>query len=152
MDLQAMSLTVIAGGILLAPPSHPPPVDGIASHTSPEHRRNSTGATSDFDQKLSELVNIGSDVADALEGVISRIGSSSNGAVTVADEPLDVKATVLSLITDRLMAGFDGNKTQSERAIHQEDDTQTTGESVDESEAGHAVNRHSPSSRSLNPH
>lgn len=134
MDLQAMSLTVIAGGILLAHLATLRLLMECKSHlTGASTELN--GATSDFDQKLSELVNIGSDVADALEGVISRIGSSSNGAVTVADEPLDVKATVLSLITDRLMAGFDGNKTQSERAIHQEDDTQTTGESVDESEA-----------------
>ena len=82
-----------------------------------------------------ELVTVGADAAVCWGCVISRFGSSSNGTVSVAVEPRGVKATVLSLITDRLMAVLDGNKTQSERAIHQEDDTQTTGESVDESEA-----------------
>ena len=133
MDLQALSLTVIAGGILLAHLATLRLLMECKAHLSGASSE-LNGATSDFDQKLSELVNIGSDVADALEGVVTRIGSSSNGVVTVADEPLDVKATVLSLITDRLMAGIDGSKTQSERAIYQENDTTTQGESVLDSE------------------
>jgi hypothetical protein len=133
MDLQAMSLTVIAGGILLAHLATLRLLMECKVHLSGASSE-LNGATSDFDQKLSELVNIGSDVADALDGVLSGVGSTPARSASVADEPFDLKATVLSLITDRLMAGIDGSKTQSERAIQQENDTTTPSESVLDSE------------------
>lgn len=134
MDLQALSLTVIAGGILLAHLATLRLLMDCKSHLAGASTELDS-RTSDFDRKLAELVHIGSDVADALEGVVSRISSSSNGGVSVAAEPLDVKATVLSLITDRLMAGIDGIKTEPQRSIPEENDTTTPSDDVLDSES-----------------
>ena len=78
-----------------------------------------------INESLMELMRIGSDVAD-------QIDSIANGGGVVAPQAhlpkVDMQATIMSLIADKVIGGLDGNKTQSERTIYEENST--TPESI----------------------
>ncbi len=71
----------------------------------------------DSTRHFTELVAIGSDLADVLE---SALDGGSTGAPAPVSGPVDLPSTILSLITSRMMEGLDGGTTGQERAVHEQ--------------------------------
>jgi hypothetical protein len=75
-----------------------------------------------INESLMELMRIGSDVAD-------QIDSIANGGGVVAPQAhlpkVDMQATIMSLIADKILGGINGGQKEQEWTI-QQDDPQTT--------------------------
>jgi len=74
-----------------------------------------------------EVVRIGSDVADQIDTIALGSGVASVASVS---PPVDLQSSIMSLIANQFLGGSNGNQTQQERSIYQENDT--TPESLSE--------------------
>jgi hypothetical protein len=83
------------------------------------------GSISAMNEAMMEVIRIGSDVADQMDSIAAGAGVAS---VPTLSPKVDLQTTIMSLIADKVIGGLDGNKTQSERTIYEENST--TPESI----------------------
>lgn len=129
MSIEALALNCLAGGILVAHLATLRLLWDCKNHL--------TGEAANFghfqavvSDSVDELVRIGSDVADQIDTVAN---GAVAGAVATSMPEVDIKSTIIDLITSNILGSFDGNKTQSERAIYSEEGETTQSESISES-------------------
>mgnify|MGYP003682061161 CR=1 FL=1 len=72
---------------------------------------------------LQEMVRIGADVADALDGVMAGLSDSGVPASAVLSKPPSIQDTIMGLMLDRFLTPNHGDTTQQERAVFQDDTT-----------------------------
>ena len=124
MLLENVAFTLLALGILLA---HLATLRLLAAckteltdHMTENHRRAELSAG-----HLEEVVRIGADVADALEGLVVGFGEQSGSNPAVLQRPASVQDTIMGLIVERFLGGFDGGTTGQEWTVHQEQEATT---------------------------
>ena len=88
------------------------------------HLSTSDERSAESSQYLDEIVRIGADVADTLEGLISGVVTNDSGSSPVISKPPNLQDTIIQFMVDRFLPLSDGSKTQQERPIF-EDDPQT---------------------------
>lgn len=71
-------------------------------------------------QSLDEIVRIGADVADAVEGLVSGIAVSDSGGNPVLSRTPNIQEAIIEYMVDRFMPSNDGSKTQQERPIYED--------------------------------
>ena len=71
-------------------------------------------------QSLDEIVRIGADVADAVEGLVTGISVSDSGGSPVLSRTPNIQEAIIEYMVDRFMPSNDASKTQQERPIYQE--------------------------------
>ena len=72
---------------------------------------------------LEEVVRIGSDVADALEGLIVGVEAQGGAPSAVLAPAPNMRDTMIQLMLDRFLGGLDASQAEQERAVHQEPTT-----------------------------
>ena len=73
------------------------------------------------------MIRIGSDVADQIDNLSVGGGVVSSPALS---PQMDIQGTIMSLIADKVLGGFDGTKPS--RTISSEEENGTTPESISE--------------------
>ena len=88
---------------------------------------NFNGVISDMSESMLEVVRIGSDVADQIDNI-----SMGQGVASVAQEsaPMDLQSTILGLIGKQFLGSINGDQTEQERTIYEENNK--TPESISE--------------------
>ena len=74
---------------------------------------------------LEEVVRIGADVADSLDGLIAGLPADGGGGAPVLTKPPSLQDTIIGLMVDRFLGPQHGGTTQQEWAVHQEQETTT---------------------------
>ena len=133
MTLEMLLLSLIAGGILVAQLlclRHHSALVGIIK----AHEPHFTDITTNFsdvgdgiNESLMEMIRIGSDVADQIDNLSVGGGVVSSPALS---PQMDIQGTIMSLIADKVLGGFDGTKPS--RTISSEEENGTTPESISE--------------------
>ncbi|MAH91377.1 MAG: hypothetical protein CMA11_06360 [Euryarchaeota archaeon] len=75
-------------------------------------------------QSLEEIVRIGADVADTLDGLSVGLTSPESAATATFSQPQSIQDTIIALMVDKFLGNEHGSTTQQERPIH-EDNPQT---------------------------
>jgi hypothetical protein len=99
----------------------------LTDHMTVNHQRAELSAG-----HLEEVVRIGSDVADALEGLVVGFSDVGSPPSPVMARPPSLQDTMIQLMVDRFLGGSDGGTTGQEWTVHQEQAT-TTNDVDDES-------------------
>ena len=73
--------------------------DELSEHMAANHARSETSTG-----HLEEVVRIGADVADALEGLVSGLPTDVGGASTVLAKPPSLQDTIIELMVERFLA------------------------------------------------
>jgi hypothetical protein len=98
----------------------PAAVDGSLAdrlHPITEGLADLCGTHSGVNEGIMEVCRIGADLADALE---SMPAGGVAGKATPSTGGESVQATIMQLMLDRFLGGLNGNQTQQEWAVHQE--------------------------------
>ena len=133
MTPEAFILYLIAGGILVAQIlclKHHSALVGIVKSNQPyftDITTNFSDVGDGINESLMEMIRIGSDVADQIDTIALGSGVASVASVS---PPVDLQSSIMSLIANQFLGGSNGNQTQQERSIYQENDT--TPESLSE--------------------
>jgi len=78
------------------------------------------GSIAAMNDAMSEVIKIGSDMADQLDS----IGAGASVASTPMLSPkMDLQTTIMSLIADKFLAGDNGNQTEPQRTISEENNS-----------------------------
>jgi len=85
-----------------------------------ENATSFSGIISDVNDSMMEVVRIGSDVADQIDTIALGSGVASVASVS---PPVDIQSSIMSLIANQFLGGSNGNQTQQERSIYQENDS-----------------------------
>ena len=85
---------------------------------------------------LDEIVRIGADVADAVDGLVSGISAVDSGGSPVLSRTPNIQETIIEYMVDRFLPSNDASQTQQEWNLRQDepqkendeqdDNTQTT--------------------------
>ena len=75
-------------------------------------------------QSLEEIVRIGADVADSLEGIIAGVSASGDAALGVVPAQPSLQDTIIGLMVDKFLGPDNGSQTREEWAVHEEHPTQ----------------------------
>ena len=92
----------------------------LTDHMTVNHRRAELSAG-----HLEEVVRIGSDVADALEGLVVGCSDVGSAPSPVVARPASLQDTMIQLMVDRFLGGSDGGTTGQEWTVHQEQEATT---------------------------
>ncbi|MEE2647788.1 MAG: hypothetical protein VYC27_01680 [Candidatus Thermoplasmatota archaeon] len=124
MTPESLALTLIALGILGA---HGLTLRLLAACKVEltEHITANTDRSEASRRHLEEVVRIGADVADALDGLIAGLPADGGGAAPVLTKPPSLQDTIIGLMLDRFLGQQHGDTTQQEWAVHQEQATTT---------------------------
>jgi len=90
----------------------------LTSHMATTHQRAESSH-----EHLQEMVRIGADVADALDGVMAGLSDSGGAASAVLTKPPSIQDTIMGLMLERFLTPNHGDTTQQERAVLQDDPT-----------------------------
>jgi len=131
MTPESLALTLIALGILGA---HGLTLRllTVCKAELMEHFAKTTAKTDASTGHLEEVVRIGADVADALEGLITTLPTDGGGMAPVLAKPPSMQDTIIGLMVDRFLGPQHGGTTGQEWPIHQEQAT-TTDDFIGES-------------------
>ena len=77
-----------------------------------------------INSNITEVCKVGADIADGIEAMVDGGGVASAPEYPHPSGKVDIPATIIHLMANKLMSGLDGSKTQPLGAIHQHD-TQT---------------------------
>lgn len=95
------------------------------------HLSTSDERSAESSQYLDEIVRIGADVADTLEGLISGAISTESGSTPVISKPPSIQDTIIQLMVDRFLPMSDASQTQQEWAIRQDEPEKENNEQDD---------------------
>ena len=85
-------------------------------------------------QSLEEIVRIGADVADAVEGLVTGLSVSDSGSTPVLAKPPSMQDTIIQLMLDRFLPNADASETQQEWPIRQDEPEKENNEQDDDPE------------------
>jgi hypothetical protein len=122
MTPESLALTLIALGILAA---HGLTLRLLAACKSEltAHLTENIDRSEASRRHLEEVVRIGADVADSLDGLIAGLPADGGGAAPVLTKPPTIQDTIIGLMVDRFLTPQHGNPTQQDWPIHQEQTT-----------------------------
>lgn len=118
MNAESLSFLMLATGILA---THAATLR-LLQHCKrelAEHILESTDRHDTSSQSLEEIVRIGADIADAVEGVVSGLSVVDSGSSPVLAKPASLQDTIIQLMVDRFLPMSDASETQQERPIHE---------------------------------
>lgn len=122
MTPESFALTLIALGILGAHAATLRLLSACKSEIT-EHMTANILRSEASRQHLEEVVRIGADVADSLDGIIAGIPVDGGGATPVLAAPPSLQDTIIGLMVDRFLSPKHGGTTEQIGAIYQEQAT-----------------------------
>ena len=126
MNLETASFIILALGILGAHLASLRLLMDCKAQLSSE-ATTFNGSIAAMNDAMSEVIKIGSDMADQIDNLSVGGGVASSPMLS---PKMDLQTTIMSLIADKFLAVDNGNQTQQERTIHEENDS--TPESISE--------------------
>jgi len=81
---------------------------------------NFNGSISSMNEAMMEVIRIGSDMADQLDSIGA---GASVASAPILSPKMDLQSTIIDLIASKFLASSNGDQTEQERAIHQENNT-----------------------------
>jgi len=122
MTPESLALTLIALGIL---GTHAATLRLLAACKAEltEHMTANIDRSEASRRHLEEVVRIGADVADALDGLIAGLPADGGGPAPVLAKPPTLQDTIIGLMVDRFLGPQHASTTEQEWPVHQEQAT-----------------------------
>ena len=133
MNAESLSFLMLATGILA---THAATLRLLyhCKRELAEHILETTDRQDTSSQSLEEIVRIGADIADAVEGVVSGLSVVDSGSSPVLAKPASLQDTIIQLMLDRFLPNADASETQQEWPIRQDEPEKENNEQDDDPE------------------